>query len=226
MGWSVNRLVLKYLFPVICALTICGSVYPAHIELDPDKWDKLRRGLDYNEAPPPDIDPSTYNVPPPVGLGVWMEMLKIFLFIILIGALIYLIVKLILNSKRPDFSRKKPIEAKKEETLPTALSTMEQLWEHYNISKNAGDYRECVRVLYQISLKKLAENSWIVTQAEKTNTEYLNELKSGVVANEFARLTQVHEYSWYGNTMVEVKDFKTYEPWFMNFINSPEVEKK
>lgn len=226
MGWSVNRLVLKYIFSVLCALTICGSAYPTAIELDPDKWDKLRRGLDYNEAPPPEIDQSTYNVPPPVGLGVWMEMLKIFLFIILIGALIYLIVRLILNTKKPDFSREKTIQGGKEEVLPTVLSTMDQLWEHYNKSKNAGDYRECLRVLYQISLKKLAENGWIITRAEKTNTEYLNELKSGEVADEFARLTQVHEYSWYGDTIVDAKDFNTYEPWFMNFINSPEVEKK
>ena len=226
MGWSVNRLVLKYLFPVLCALTICGSAYSTHIELDPDKWDKLRKGLDYSEAPPPEMEPSAYNVPPPVGLGVWMEMLRIFLFIILVGALIYLIVRLILNSKMPDSIRKKTIEGGKEVILPTVLSTMDQLWEHYHRSKNAGDYRECVRVLYQISLKKLAENGWIITQAEKTNTEYLNELQRGEVADEFARLTQVHEYSWYGDTPVEAKDFKTYEPWFMNFINSPEVEKK
>ena len=226
MGWSVNRLIFKISFLVLCALTICGSAYPTHMELDPDKWDKLRRGLDYNEASPPDINQSANNVPPPVGLGVWMDMLRIFLFIILIGALIYLIVRLILNTKKPDYNRKKPIKSEKEEILPTALSTMEQLWEHYHKSKDAGDYRECLRVLYQISLKKLAENGWIETLPDKTNTEYLNELKSGAVANEFARLTQVHEYSWYGDTTVEVKDFKTYEPWFMNFINSPEVEKK
>lgn len=226
MGWSVNRLVLKIFFSVIVALTICGSVYPAHVELDPDKWDKLRRELDYNEAPPPEVDPSTYNVPPPVGLGVWMEMIRIFLFILLIGALIYLIVRLILNSKKSDFSRNKTTEGKTEEILPTALSTIEQLWEHYNKARNAGDYRECLRVLYQISLKKLAESGWIETLPDKTNTEYLNELQSGDIANEFARLTQVHEYSWYGDTMIEAKDFKIYEPWFMNFINSPEVEKK
>lgn len=222
----MNRLVLKIYFSVLVALTICGSVYPIHIELDPDKWDKLRKGLDYNEAPPPEIDPSTYNVPPPVGLGVWMEMLRIFLFIVLIGALVYLIVKLFLNSKKPDFSRKKTIETEKNEIFPTALSTLDQLWEHYNKAKDAGDFRECVRVLYQISLKKLAEGGWIITKAEKTNIEYLNELQSGEVADEFARLTQVHEYSWYGDTTVEAEDFKIYEPWFMNFINNPEVEEK
>ena len=226
MGWSVNRIVVIWIFTLLCALTICGSAYPTHVELDPDKWDKLRRGLDYNEAPPPEIDPSTYNVQPPVGLGIWMEMLKIFLFILLIAALVFLIVRLILNSKKSDGIPKKSTQGEKEEKLPTALSTMEQLWEHYHKAKDAGDYRECLRVLYQISLKKLAENGWIITRAEKTNTEYLNELQSGEVADEFARLTQVHEYSWYGDTTIEAKDFTTYEPWFMNFINSPKVEKK
>src|SRR5690554_3223995 len=226
MGWNVNRLVLNFFLFVRCMPAICGSIYAPHIALDPDKWDKLRRGLDYAEAPPPEVDPATYNVPPLVGLGVWMEMLRIFLFILLIGALIYLIVRLILNSKKPSFNRKEKSENEPTEIMPTALSTMEQLWEHYHKSKDAGDYRECLRVLYQISLKKLAENGWIITRAEKTNTEYLNELKSGEVADEFARLTQVHEYSWYGDTTLEAKDFKTYKPWFINFINSPEVEKK
>ena len=226
MGWSVNKLVLNIFFSVLVAFTICGSAYPTYVELDPDKWDKLRRGLEYNEAPPPEIEQVNKNVIPPVGLGVWMEMLRIFLFIVLIGALVYLIVRLILNSKKPDFNRKKTIEGKKEEVLPSVLSTMDQLWEHYNKAKGAGDYRECVRVLYQISLKKLAENGWLTTRAEKTNIDYLNELQSGEVADEFSRLTQVHEYSWYGDTIVDNKDFEVYEPWFMNFINSPKVEKK
>jgi len=225
MGWSVNKLVLKWCFFILC-VAYCGSSYATHLELDPDKWDELRRGLDYSEAPPPEVDPATYNVPTPIGLGLWVQMLKIFLYILLIGALIFLIVRLILNSKKPEFGKKKTTKNETKEVLPTALSTMDQLWEHYHSAKESGDYRECLRVLYQISIKKLAENGWIVTGAEKTNTDYINELKIGSVANAFTRLTQVHEYSWYGDTTIDSEDFNNYEPWFMNFINSPEVEKK
>ncbi|NEN23387.1 DUF4129 domain-containing protein [Cryomorpha ignava] len=197
------------------------------MKLDPEKWDDLRKGLDYNEAPVQQSD--QLNAPPvaPLGLGVWAEMLKITGLILLVIILIVLIVKLILKTKAPKKSDKKDQSiSSPNEKIPTALSPLELLWDHFQKAKEVGDYRECLRILYQISLKKLGENGWVKTKVDKTNREYLDEIETGSIANDFAHLTLIHEYSWYGDTTVKASEFQAYEPQFINFINNEGLEKR
>ena len=226
MAWSVSSIVLHIVLAIHSFATFCESKIISNIKLDPEKWDDLRKGLDYNEAP---VQQSDQLNPPvaPLGLGVWAEMLKITGLILLVIFLIVLIVKLILKTKAPKKSDKKDRSIPSpNEKVPTALSSLELLWAHFQKAKEAGDYRECLRILYQISLKKLGENGWVKTKADKTNREYLNEIETGAIANDFAHLTLIHEYSWYGDTAVKVSEFNAYEPQFINFINNAALEKK
>jgi len=227
MGWSVNK-ICTYIFAKFqFAVAVGISSIPLFLDLDPEKWDDLRKGLDYNEAPLPEMQSGDVPAAPPVGLGIWMEMLKIVGIIILIILLVFLIVKLIMKSKGPQRSKKGSVEkVAPEKVVPTALSPMELLWQHFQKAKEAGDFRECLRILYQISLKKLGENGWVKPKADKTNREYLNEIETGDVAREFADLTLIHEYSWYGDTPVKAAEFGNFEPRFMKFINNAALERK
>lgn len=226
MGWSVNSLLLHIAFGIENFVCCCAKSIGLSLQLDPEKWDDLRKGLDYNEAPVQRSD--QINAPvAPLGLGIWAEMLKITGLIALVILLIVLIVRLILKAKAPQKTAKKEAAASDpNEKIPTALSPIEMLWKHFQKAKEAGDYRECLRILYQISLKKLGENGWVKTKADKTNREYLNEIETGAIANDFAHLTLIHEYSWYGDTPVKASEFKVYEPQFINFINHAGLEKK
>ena len=226
MEWNVNKFILLMRNWGLYFYVFSGSLIPLFFDLDPEKWDDLRKGLDYNEAPSPEILPRQDTIAP-LGLGVWMEMAKIFGILLLLGLLIYLIVKLILNGKRAKKSPKKDgKEILANEKMPTALSPMETLWSHFENAKGARDYRECLRILYQISLKELGQKGWVVTKTDKTNREYLEEIEPGNVAGDFSNLTLIHEYSWYGDTLLEKSEYVKYEPQFLRFIKNPALEKK
>lgn len=227
MGWSANKFITRGIVHYQFALAFCASCIPLFLDLDPEKWDDLRKGLDYNETPLPNRQIGELPTSAPIGLSVWMEMLKIVGIILIIILLVFLIVKLILKSTVPKGAKKSRGEQVTPDSIvPTALSPMELLWAHFQKSKDAGDFRECLRILYQISLKKLGENDWVKPKADKTNREYLNEIETGDVASEFANLTLIHEYSWYGDTPVKAKEFSDFEPRFMKFINNSALERK
>lgn len=226
MGWKVNSIILHIAFAVMNFGNWCAGKIPTSLKLDPEKWDELRRGIDFNEAPVQTADQSQAPISF-LGLGIWTEMVRITLLMLLVIFLVVLIVRLILKMKGPQSATvKNQSVANPNEQVPTALSPLDQLWDHFQKAKEAGDYRECIRLLYQISLKKLGENGWVKTRAEKTNREYLNEIETGAIANDFAHLTLIHEYSWYGDTTVQASEFDAYEPQFINFINTVALEKK
>ena len=228
MVWSANNLLLEMSLVFASLIGHCQIMIHKFVDLDPDKWDDLKKGLNYQEAPVPQQGGNSTSPVAPVGLGIWFEMLKIFMLLVLVGVLIYLIVRLLSGKKLKGPKRKKkgvegtlPVEK-----VPTALSPMEVLWNHFNQAQKDGDYRECLRVLYQIALKKLGNGGWVKTKPDKTNYEYLSELSGKLPADDFATLTYIFEYSWYGDAPVEKGDFTRYENKFMQFINRKDLEQE
>lgn len=62
----------------------------------------------------------------------------------------------------------------------------------------SGEKRLSIRYYYLWLLKKMAEKHLIVWDIEKTNSDYLYELKSQVKKDEFAYLSYLYNYIWYG----------------------------
>jgi hypothetical protein len=62
----------------------------------------------------------------------------------------------------------------------------------------AGDYREAERCLYLVTLRRLGERGLLRLLQEKTNREYLRELRGHALYDAFARLTRHYDYTWYG----------------------------
>ncbi len=60
------------------------------------------------------------------------------------------------------------------------------------------DYRLAVRYNYLKVLKKLMEDDLIKWRADKTNRDYLKELKNSPLADAFKHLTFLYDYIWYG----------------------------
>jgi hypothetical protein len=80
-----------------------------------------------------------------------------------------------------------------------------------------GSYRLAVRYLYLQSLNRLSEKKFIENNSNKTNYEYLNEVRSHKFANEFAALTLQYEYVWYGEYPVDEKLFEQIRGGFIQF---------
>ncbi|MBA3901751.1 MAG: hypothetical protein H0X62_16375 [Bacteroidetes bacterium] len=63
-----------------------------------------------------------------------------------------------------------------------------------------GHYRLAVRYLYLKSLKGLSEKNMISWKSEKTNHDYLKELRTSAIRPMFSEITYWFDYSWYGNS--------------------------
>ncbi len=83
-----------------------------------------------------------------------------------------------------------------------------------------GNYRIAVRYLYLQTLIRLSEKKFIRVNSNKTNYEYVTEVKNQKFANEFASLTLKYEYVWYGEYPVDEKLFEQIHGSFTQFNKS------
>jgi hypothetical protein len=81
----------------------------------------------------------------------------------------------------------------------------------------SGNYRLAVRYLYLQSLRRLSERKFIEINTNKTNYEYVTEIRRHKFANEFASLTLQYEYVWYGEYPVDERLFEQIQNGFTQF---------
>lgn len=70
-----------------------------------------------------------------------------------------------------------------------------------------NDFRLAVRFSYLIILKRLSEQKMIEWQQEKTNEDYIRELKDTKIKTDFAESTYWYDFVWYGNFDIDRKEF-------------------
>ena len=76
------------------------------------------------------------------------------------------------------------------------------------------NYRQAIRLKYLKILKKLMDKQLIHWRAEKTNTDYINELPKGPLKLQFGQLTRPYNYIWYGQQPVDSEVFLSAESSF------------
>ena len=79
------------------------------------------------------------------------------------------------------------------------------------------DYRLAVRLLYLRSLKQLSDADLIHWKLEKSNSEYINELKNENQREKFQVVTRHFEYVWYGSFPVDGETFGNINNFFQEF---------
>ena len=82
-----------------------------------------------------------------------------------------------------------------------------------------GDLRLAVRYYYLKLLKLLEQKQFINWEAQKTNWEYLKEIKDENVKSGFKRFTNWYDYIWYGNYPVGEHEFDIISKEFSSFFN-------
>lgn len=70
-------------------------------------------------------------------------------------------------------------------------------------AKKSGESRLIIRYYYLWLLKKLAEKEIIEWDVEKTNSDYLYEIKNEKLKTDFAYLSYLYNYIWYGEFELE-----------------------
>lgn len=130
--------------------------------------------------------------------GAWAGVfIKLFGFLVL-GFVLYILISYFI-SKDGNFlfrKNKKTISIEDEEIIENIheIDFKEKL---INAEKNK-DFRLAIRYQFLNVLKKLSDKKQIDWNVEKTNHDYLKELKSESSKNNFAELLYIFEYVWYG----------------------------
>ena len=79
-----------------------------------------------------------------------------------------------------------------------------------------SNYRQAVRYQYLRTLHTLAAKGFVELAPDKTNFQYVSEIKSRDYQNDFAALTLHYEYVWYGEFAIEQDIYRKIETGFIN----------
>lgn len=152
------------------------------------------------------------------GLTVMGLLVKL-VVIVVIGFVVYLIVRAVLNKQSLwIFGRsRKKIDASelnqedlKQMDFPKLVSQ----------SSSDGQYNLAIRYYFLWVLKKLADREIIDWHWDKTNSDYLYEIKNSTLRKDFEYLAYVYDYSWYGNFPIDTTAFAKAEKAFQKTLNT------
>ncbi|ALM48287.1 hypothetical protein AMR72_04860 [Flavobacterium psychrophilum] len=145
-------------------------------------------------------------------------ILRILAFLI-IGFVIYMIVRVILNKEGMWIFGRSNKRIKVQDALQEDIHQMDfrLLTEQ---TKKDGDYRLAVRYYYLWLLKKLSNKEIIDWHWDKTNRDYLYEIKNDTLRNDFEYLSYVYDYSWYGEFPLDSTAFAKAEKAFLKTLNT------
>jgi hypothetical protein len=151
--------------------------------------------------------------------GNWMDAVIKALAIVVILVVVYFITRAILHKESYwIFGRsRKGIAVQDADAENILVMDLEQLIQQ---TKTAGDYRLAVRYYYLSLLKKLSFREIITWHWDKTNTDYLYEIKDSTLRKDFEYLSYVYDHSWYGDFPVDEKAFAKAERAFLKTINT------
>ncbi|MDV7698534.1 DUF4129 domain-containing protein [Chryseobacterium soli] len=137
--------------------------------------------------------------------------------ILLVGFLLYFIVRYILGKDGNFFfgKKNKKVEINAEElheniheiNFPESIAQFER----------SGDYRSAVRYQFLFVLKKLSDKKLINWNPEKTNKEYGAELKASHLKNEFFNLSYIFDYVWYGEFNIDEQGYQNFKNQYQAF---------
>ena len=137
--------------------------------------------------------------------------------IVLVGFLLYFIIKFLIG-KNGNFifgKRNKKVVINDEElheniheiNFPESIATFER----------TKDYRSAVRYQFLFILKKLSDKKLILWNPEKTNKDYIAELKVQQLKNEFSNLSYIFDYVWYGEFSIDEQSYAKFKEQYQSF---------
>lgn len=87
-------------------------------------------------------------------------------------------------------------------------------------TKEQGNYRLAIRYYYLWLLKRLTNREIIEWHWEKTNSDYLYEIKNNTLKQDFEYLSYIYEHSWYGDFPIDETAFGKAEKAFQKTLNT------
>lgn len=157
------------------------------------------------------------------GAGIFSFLFKILIIGVLI-AIVLLLLKHLAGAE--GFSRPSNRTFRSDEPIDT--QTVAERIHDYDLETlirraiNEQDYTVATRLYYLFAIKTASDKGLIKWKKDKTNRNYLNEIQSIGLKEQFRQLTYIFERAWYGETVIEATAFVPIEQQFKTFINTLE----
>ena len=134
-------------------------------------------------------------------LDGFFKILTVVLWMLVAAVVIFVVYKLFLGKNRLFLNSKKNIDIAVEEEEIITVGKYEGLIKK---AESENNYRMAVRYQHLRTLQLLSDKNHVRPGTEKTNYQYVTELRKArpALAPDFADLTYKYEYVWYGEYMI------------------------
>jgi hypothetical protein len=169
--------------------------------------DSLLRNLNINMKEEPQEDPSKSIFD--------IAIIKLLIWGLAIFGVLFMLYHLFAGQQRL-FAGNKRLETEEED-----LGSDEKKTSPLILSQQAaarGDYRQAVRYNYAYILQLLNEKEYIRFQPQKTNDQYLKEVRQKPLSSDFGTITLQYEYVWYGDFTLNREQYESVAGGYRNFI--------
>lgn len=173
-------------------------------------WDKIKkRIIRLLESILGKIDPSK-------SANYADNILRLFA-IILGGFILYFIIKIFINKKGNFFF------SKRNRKLNIPDQNLQENIHEINFPESIAkfelqkDYRSAIRYHFLLILKKLSDQKVINWNPEKTNKDYLSEIKRNDLQEKFKELIYIFDNVWYGEFVITEEKYHQFKQKFVNF---------
>ncbi|MEC3877069.1 DUF4129 domain-containing protein [Chryseobacterium salviniae] len=137
--------------------------------------------------------------------------------IILAGFLLYFIIKYLIGKEGSFlFGKKNKKVTIKDEELHENIHEI-NFPESILKFEKSGDFRSAVRYQFLFVLKKLSDKKLIAWNPEKTNKDYVAELKAPHLKEEFFQLSYIFDYVWYGEFSISEESYLKFKTQYQSF---------
>jgi hypothetical protein len=214
----IGRRAFIFLFFILCFCRM-QAVKDSCMKFDEAKWESVVNDKDYTETyeeeeKKPEKHKDFGDVKAPsMNLG---GLRYVFYFLVVAGIL-FLIAKILQNmSTTPVLStgdKTYTLEEVEEKMMEIDLDGI------LREAVLARDFRLALRINFLIIIKTLTLSGKIAWAREKTNWEYLNEIKDMLVAHKFRIIIVSFESIWYGEHSVSEEQFNSLQASYNTFKN-------
>lgn len=134
--------------------------------------------------------------------------IRIIKYIVVAAAIFFIVFLLLKNDARSLFYRK---GAAVSVDFMESVDDIQEIDFDKRIAEEVArrDFRKAVRLYFLKIIKELNQHHLINWKQDKTNTDYLKELRNGSYYQQFAELSKLYEYIWYGDFRLDEANFLT-----------------
>jgi Domain of unknown function (DUF4129) len=202
------------------------SLYPNNISLSPDsiqQWKKLKEYayityLDslLKQRKQEEVKQQKPREPGKLNDFLGSGFFSGLLWVLAIGFVGFLVYRLFLADAV--FRRSpKAISSESTETVEEEFTSESDFDAFIRTALQHGNFRQAVRYQYLRTLHALADKGLVELAPDKTNYQYVSELRNHDLQQPFSALTLNYEYVWYGEFNIDREIYQKIEPGFTGF---------